>query len=663
MAELPTRTMTFLFTDIVGSTAIAQQFSDALPRLLTRHHEILRGAAQTYHGHVFRIVGDAFQIAFNSANDALNAALAAQTALQHEGWQPTPINVRMGIHTGSVQVETQPDGSEDYSGYLTLTRAQRVMSVANGGQVLLSSAAKELVFRGLPMGVTLRDLGEHRLKGLDSLEYLWQPIKSGLRLDFPPLSSLAASSNNLPAQPTPFVGRDEELATIATLLNDPNIRLVTLVGPGGIGKTRLALQAAEEQIGRYEHGLFFVSLAPISSSDLLASTIANAMQFVFYGSEKPDVQLVNHLRKKQMLLVLDNFEHLLDGASLVSEILEAAPGVKVLATSRESLNLSRLDFPDWETSQDAFEYSAVKLFMQSARRVLSGVTLAAADLKYVARICRLVEGVPLGILLAAAWIKTLSLGEIAAEIGQNLDFLESEQRDLPARHRSIRAVFDTTWDRLTDAERDVFMKLSVFRGGFTREAVQAVTGTSLKVLASLVNKSLVRRDPAGRYEVHELLRQYAARQLDASPQASADARDRHCRYYADFMERQSPVLNSRHVKAALNEIETDFENIRDAWHTLLENGQAAAVRKTEISLAYFLFFRARFQDAFELFRQAVEALRSAAPGEENDIARGLALAYLGVFHTSVGLFEQCRALPEEGLALLRRHHCPQETTR
>src|SRR5579859_4766 len=383
MAELPTRTMTFLFTDIVGSTAIAQQFSDALPRLLTRHHEILRGAAQTYHGHVFRIVGDAFQIAFNSANDALNAALAAQTALQHEGWQPTPINVRMGIHTGSVQVETQPDGSEDYSGYLTLTRAQRVMSVANGGQVLLSSAAKELVFRGLPMGVTLRDLGEHRLKGLDSLEYLWQPIKSGLRLDFPPLSSLAASSNNLPAQPTPFVGRDEELATIATLLNDPNIRLVTLVGPGGIGKTRLALQAAEEQIGRYEHGLFFVSLAPISSSDLLASTIANAMQFVFYGSEKPDVQLVNHLRKKQMLLVLDNFEHLLDGASLVSEILEAAPGVKVLATSRESLNLSSeavfnldgLDFPDWETSQDAFEYSAVKLFMQSARRVLSGVTL------------------------------------------------------------------------------------------------------------------------------------------------------------------------------------------------------------------------------------------------------------------------------------------------
>jgi predicted ATPase/DNA-binding CsgD family transcriptional regulator len=478
----------------------------------------------------------------------------------------------------------------------------------------------------------------------------------------------SALSHNLPVQTTPFVGREAELAEIARLLSDRTVRLVTILGPGGIGKTRLALQSAEQQIGQFAQALFFVSLAPISSSDLLASAIASAMQISFHGAEALDVQLVRYLRKKHLLLLLDNFEHLLDGADLVSQIVQTAPGVKILATSREPLNLSSevvftlsgLDFPNRETPQDAFEYSAVKLFVERAERVQHDFTLQADDLKYVARICRLVEGMPLAILLAAAWIKTVSLHEIAEEIDQSLDFLETEMRDLPARHRSLRAVFDSTWSRLTNVERAVFMKLSVFRGGFTREAAQAVTGASLKTLASLVNKSLLRRDPTGRYEVHELLRQYAEQQLDISSQERAKAHEQHCVYYADFMQRQWPHLRSRRMKAALDEIEIDFENVRTAWRTMVENGRAGEIRKAAKSLQEFLWIHPRYQDGVELFGKAVETLRCAAPGQETNITLGLALSNQSVFYTFLGLLERGKALAEEAVALLRRQDCPEE---
>ena len=228
MPDLPTRTMTFLFTDIVGSTTIAQRFPTELPGLLARHHSILNGAAQTHHGHVFRVVGDSFQVAFDTAQDALNAALAAQNALQQEAWQPAPITVRMGVHTGLVQIETEAERLEDYGGYLTLTRTQRIMSVAHGGQVLLSNATKELLAGELPSGITFWDMGEHRLKGLANLEHLWQTVGEGLRSEFPPLASLVTSPNNLLAQPTSFVGRSREIAEVEGLLS--TTRLLTLTG-------------------------------------------------------------------------------------------------------------------------------------------------------------------------------------------------------------------------------------------------------------------------------------------------------------------------------------------------------------------------------------------------------------------------------------------------
>jgi predicted ATPase/class 3 adenylate cyclase len=666
MAQLPAGTVTFLFTDIERSTQrLLQLGSERYAMLQAEHQRLVRAACAAHGGVEVDTQGDAFFVAFPTAPGALAAAIEAQRTLAATQSFPDglPLPVRMGLHTGTPLLV-----GDHYIG-LDVVRAARIAAAGHGGQVLLSQTTRDLATHALPPGATLRDMGAHRLKDLQEPEPLFQLVVAGLPADFPPLRTLDTYQHNLPLQPTPFVGRTEELASIAELLVDPACRLVTLVGPGGIGKTRLALQAAEQQIGQFEHGVFFVSLAPISSPGVLASTIANAIQFVFHGMEAPDAQLVNHVRKKQLLLLLDNFDHLLDGSALVHDILQAGPSVKILTTSREPLNLSSetvfnvrgMDFPDWETPQDAWQYSTVKLFMQSARRAQSGFQLQADDLQYVARICRSVEGMPLGILLAASWIETLSPREIAAEIDQSLDFLETEMRDLPIRHRSIRALFDTSWNRLTDVERGVFMKLSVFRGGFTREAAQAAPGASLKTLASLVNKSLLRRDPTGRYDIHELLRQYAEQQLEALPPERANAHHQHCLYYADFMERQWPHLRSRRVKEAKDEIEIDFENVRTAWRRMTQNNKVAEIRKVEKSLLEFLDVHSWHQEGVELFGQAVEALRaSSGKDRERDIALGFALQAQGRFYTRLGLLDKGKARAEEGVDLLRGQDCPEE---
>jgi predicted ATPase/DNA-binding CsgD family transcriptional regulator len=381
---------------------------------------------------------------------------------------------------------------------------------------------------------------------------------------------IAGRSHNLPTQTVPFIGREVELAQLAALLGDPNIRLVTVLGPGGIGKTRLALEAAAVQLKDFAQGAHFISLAPLRDAEHLVPTMAQAIGYPFQrGKREPKGQLLDYLSEQQVLLVMDNFDHLLEGAGLVSEILQVAPGAKVLATTREPLNLQEevrfriggLDFPGWEVLKDAIdlqshtdlsawvEYSAIHLFVLSAQRILPGYAPGASDLKDIARICQLVEGMPLAILLAAVWVEILSVQEIANEIDQSLDLLEAEMRDAPARHRSVRAMFDSTWNRVTDAERDVLMKLSVFRGGFTRDAVQKVTGAELQTLKMLVDKSLLRRDhDTGRYEMHELLRQYAETQLKASNRADA-ARDAHCEYYLVTLHQREATLDGHRPSA------------------------------------------------------------------------------------------------------------------
>lgn len=463
--------------------------------------------------------------------------------------------------------------------------------------------------------------------------------------------------HNLPAQTTPFVGREGELAEVGRLLNDS--RLVTILAAGGMGKTRLSLEAAAQQLERFPNGAYFVALAPLTSADNIISAVAEAVSFQFYPGGEPKQQLMDFLREKQLLLVMDNFEHLMDGVGVVQDILQAAPDVQIIVTSRQRLNLSGetlfnlegMDFPDWETPEDALRYSAVQLFMQSAWRARPNFELKTDDLNFVARICRLVRGMPLGILLAAAWVDALSLKEIVEQINKSLDFLETEMADVPKRQRSIRAVFEYSWNLLSEHERLIFSKLSVFRGGFTREAAQAVSDAGLRQLTALVNKSLLRRDPdTGRYEVHELLRQYAEEYLEKSGIVET-IRDTHSAYFAAFMQQREPDLKGKRQQAAVQEIETEFDNIRQAWHVSVQQRDITQVGKFLFSLNFFANYRGKYVEITVLLAQAVQALNDL-----NHAIYGRLLTYYGRSIENSGHLQESETQLRQGLAIAQEHH-------
>ncbi len=371
-----------------------------------------------------------------------------------------------------------------------------------------------------------------------------------------------------------------------------------------------------------------------------------------------------------MLLLLDNFEHLLVGADLVAAVLEAAPGVKILATSRERLNLQAemvfpldgMAYPQDGSTADATDYSAVKLFLQSATHVQPDFPVTAQNLTAVAHICRLVQGMPLGILLAAAWVAVLSVQEIAQEIQRSLNFLETDQRDLPERQRSLQAAFDHSWKLLTEGEREVFKRLSVFRGSFTREAAQYVAGTSLKTLMALVNKSLLRRDAAtGRYDIHELLRQYGEVQLNALPQESEHIRNLHGTYYADYMRQQSNALRSLREGAVLDEIALEFNNVLEGWNYAVEKRRSDIFRGMAYGLWRFYDLRLSHPEAASLFGRAAEALQAGLPEKELETALGLMLVHQGYFIASnPKLALQGKAITEKGLTRLLMYDCSEE---
>ncbi|GIK41994.1 MAG: hypothetical protein BroJett011_58270 [Chloroflexota bacterium] len=510
---------------------------------------------------------------------------------------------------------------------------------------------------------------------------------------------------NLPSPATPFIGRTKELADIARRLKDPACRLLTLIGPGGIGKTRLAIQAAQTLLdmppaeATFRHGIFFVPLTAISSPSGVVSAIAEAANFAFYSSAPPQQQLLHYLREKEMLLLLDNFEQLLtppegedaSGVDLIAEILAVAPAVKLLVTSREALNLHEawfhpvvgMTYPDLspnslaereKTVAEIEAYDAVRLFGQSARRAQVGFSLAAEQ-KSVIRICQMVEGMPLGIELAAAWLKTLPCARIAQEIERGLDFLASSMRNVPERHRSIRAVFEHSWGLLAEAERRVLERLSVFRGGFRPEAVEHVAGATLPVLAALVEKSLVQATPVGRYHLHELLRQFVEEKFQtfgvfAERTAKvSDVRDRHSTYYAAFMQRREAALKGAQYQAVLAEMTEEIENVRAGWNWAVEQGRVETIAQALTSLHDFYWMRSWFQEGEAVFRRAAESLAGmtetaeggALGGEAGEIVLGQLLARQGAFCYALGYFEPARELLQKSLALVRPLEARAET--
>ena len=485
--------------------------------------------------------------------------------------------------------------------------------------------------------------------------------------------------HNLSAQTTGFVGRAKELADLARLLADPTVRLVTVVGPGGMGKTRLALAAGEAQWQHqnkqtlifsdaantstpflYPDGIFFVALAPLRSADEIVTSIAEAIDFQMESGRQtrtPEQLLLDYLRQKQMLLILDNFEHVLEGAGLIAKILQDTSNVNVLATSRERLQLRHehiyaiqgLEYPDSDTPEDANGYGAMQLFIQCAQRVRQDFTLRADDLAVLTRICSLVGGMPLGLELAAGWVDMLSLADIMAEIQASLDILETSARDVPERQRSIRAVFDTSWSRMNDAEREIFPQLSVFRGGFSRQAVQAVTGASLRTLNSLSHKSLLYFDhDRNRYQIHELLHQYAAYRLALNEDLNYQVQMRHADYFAAYAERpDSKVLTS---KEWLVRISLDNDNMRAALSWLLAQREITLTSRVCRSLEWFWFATSRISEGRNWFDKV---LTLASDTTLNNHDHAVLTRMAGYFAFFQGDYEPATELFHQSLALFR----------
>src|SRR6266446_5113999 len=508
LRNLPTGTVTLLFTDIEGSTQLLQQLGDQYAGVLAECRHLLRAAFQQWSGYEVDTQGDAFFVVFARATDAVSAAVDAQRALACHAWpEGTSVRVRMGLHTGEPSLT-----SEGYVG-LDVHRAARIMSAGHGGQVLLSQTTRDLVEHSLPDDVSIRNLGEHRLKDLQHASCLFQLVMAGLPADFPSLKTLDSRPNNLPVQFTQFIGREQEVSALQHLLQRDDVRLLTLTGPGGTGKTRLGLQVAAELSEVFPDGVFFVNLAPISDPALMVPTIAQTLE-VKGVAHQALLDLVNaFLREKQVLLLLDNFEQVVSAGVQVTALLAACPQLKVLVTSREVLHLRGeqefavppLTLPDPKRLPDLLalsQYEAVALFIQRAQAARSEFQVTNANAPAVAEICVRLDGLPLAIELAAARVKMLPPQALLARLGQRLAVLTSGAQDVPARQQTLHNTIEWSYQLLDGHEQWLFRRLSIFVGGCTLEAAEAVCaplgdgGATRSVLdgaASLVDKSLLRQ--------------------------------------------------------------------------------------------------------------------------------------------------------------------------
>ena len=472
--------------------------------------------------------------------------------------------------------------------------------------------------------------------------------------------------HDLPAQTTPFVGREGELSELDRLLNDPAMRLVTILAPGGMGKTRLAIEAAARQVKRYRDGVFFVALAPISDPETMVSAIAASVGYAFQSDGRtPRLQVLDYLRGKAMLLVLDNAEHLLSGVDLFTEILECAAGIRLLVTSRERLHLSsesvltlnglRLSGRNGEGLS-----AASTLFIQIAKRVRPSFEPTSENWSALLRICELVMGMPLGLVLAASWIEMLSVEEVVDEIERSFDFLAADLRDLPERQRSVRAVFESTWQRLPNAEKRAFRRLSVFRGGFTREAAKEVTGASLATMTTLNHKSLIRRNEDGRYEIHELLRQFA---FDALAGEDGAIRNKHSAYFCARLQDRYSDLTGKRQQIAMAEIESDAENVRAAWRRAAAQGQLDQLAQALDGLCLAWLWQSRLQEGIAFCQMLLTRLHPDTLGRGQESAHSAifhvrlyvnTLIWVSVFQRSLLQLDTASQTLEQASALLNR---------
>ena len=667
MTAYPTGTVAFLFTDIEGSTRRWETRQQAMWAAVERHFELLGATITAHDGVLFKTVGDAVQAAFPTVSDAIGAAIDGQRALHGADWGDLgPLRVRMAIHVGTA---TPRDGD-----YLApaLNRLARVLSAGYGDQVLLTEAAVAVATPALSGGVDVIDLGAHRLRDLLQAEHIYQLRGPGLAAEFPPLKSLDRLLNNLPAQPTPLLGRETELAVARDLVRQDGVRLVTLTGSGGTGKTRLGVQAGAELLESFPDGVWFVPLAGIADPELVVPAIAQPLG-VRETSDEPLLEtLKTYLQSRQTLLLLDNFEHVTAAAPDVASLLAACPLLEVLATSREPLRIAAerelpvppLSLPTARqarqlTPADLLEFSAIRLFVDRAQTVKPDFALTDANGADVAVICLRLDGLPLAIELAAARVRILPPAQLLARLDNRLKLLTGGNRDLPARQQTLRAAIEWSHDLLSADDRALFARLAVFAGGCTFEAAEVVCadagGHALDVLdglESLTQKSLLRpedgADGNARFMMLETIREFGVERLEATG-AEEDARQSHAAYFLTVAEEAEPELTGPRQASSLNRLETEHDNFRAAL-TWMERALGAEPHLRLVSALWrFWWMRGYLSEG----RKWLDRALAAEPQVSPDI-RGNALSGAGVLAESQGDYERAMVLHEEALALRRR---------
>jgi predicted ATPase/class 3 adenylate cyclase len=662
MVELPQGTVAFLFTDIEGSTALWELDRTAMREAVNQHLALLRDAISSQGGVVFKTVGDAVQAAFATVPPALVAAVAAQRALQTASWPDAlgPLRVRMALHAGMAE---PIDGD-----YLApcLNRLSRLLAAGHGEQVLVTETARRLLEGEHPVDVSLRLLGSHQLRDLLEPEAIFQVLAPGLPTPFPPLRTLPSHPTNLTAPPTHLIGRDQELAAVGRLLETESTRLVTLTGPGGIGKTRLALEVATEALERYPDGVFLVDLSPLTESVFVVPTIAATLGVLEAGREPLQQTLIRHLLERRLLLLLDNCEQVLESAADIATLLAACPRLTILATSREPLHIrAEREFPVAPLAlpqpqvldvEDLARVPAVALFVQRASASEPAFALTADNAPSIAAICCRLDGLPLAIELAAARVKVLSPTALLARLGQRLPLLTGGSRDLPERQRTMRDALAWSYDLLTSEEQGVFRQLAVFAGGCTLEAAEAVVSQKGAVdvfvnIAALIESSLLRQEAdradEPRFRMLETVREYGLEQLALAREVDG-ARQRHGEYFRGFSEHQAQGTPLTVALEAIARLVSDQDNLRLALAWFDQCAEHDTVMRVSADLYGLWSTQGLYREGMEWIERALEQSRRAAtaPRVEALVAASRLAGFLDGYTRTAPLIT-------EGLALAR----------